>query len=164
MWGPPHVGPHASLFLAPLHLLTSPTIAPYIFCLSCLSKASTCFPTYVSISLHYQPIRAASWLVSRRCKPMHATFKVAPWHSIAFPAAPQCQWPAMHLPCQHPCSSSGASHFEGDAKSYRVAHKMVWSRRGKRFFFLSLFIWMLSIFNKVIEIVCNQKSIQAEKM
>lgn len=89
----------------------------------------------------------------------------APVLNIDFPAAPQCQWPATHLPRQRPCSSSGAWCFEGNAKSYSVAYKMVWSRRGKRyFFFLSLFIGMLSIFNQVIEIVCNQKSIQPEKM
>lgn len=58
-----------NFFLALLHLLMSPTVAPYIFCLRCLSKASPCFPGYVPRPLQYQPIRAASWVVFRRCKP-----------------------------------------------------------------------------------------------
>lgn len=33
--------------------------------------------------------------------------------------------PATHLPHQRPSSSSGASHFEGDAKSYQMTHKIV---------------------------------------
>lgn len=147
-------------FLALLHLLMSPTVAPYIFCLRRLSKASPCFPGYVPRPLQYQPIRAASWVVFRRRKP---TLLLCSASTFLLPHG------AGDQPLT--CPVSARVHHQGLGALKAMPKAIGWPIKWfgldvekDTFFFLSLFIGMLSIFNQVIEIVCNQKSIQPEKM
>lgn len=116
---PPRVGPRASLFLA-LLCPDNPYHCSIYVLLKLLFRSLSLLPHLCiqtpPVSTHLSNILA---LVQKmRAHACHLQGYSSVQHLLSY-----CQ--ATHLPHQHPSSSSVASHFEGDVKSYQMTHKMV---------------------------------------
>lgn len=108
MWG--HT---LHFFLVLLHLSMSPILAPpFLFVLMMSFKSLSLLP-----QLHAQippvPFHQSRVLIHFGKAQIHVQHHFSCCPTVA----------TTHLPQQHPCSSSEASRFEGDAKSCGVAHK-----------------------------------------